>query len=245
MDGRSGRQVAALLAFSLAHQRAVRQARRGTCCATSRRAAVLLADARRSGSTWQALGLAPDTLPTGLRVGAGGALVTVSGTLFAAAVGSRLGLGRALLGDTRADLDRRTLARQVLVRIPVGTAAFEELAFRGVLLDSMERAYGRTRALTCSSLVFGLWHVGPTLAALRENNVHGDRTRAVLGAVAATTLAGGALGAIRLAAGHLVAPTLVHWAVNATGLVAAHRWRTRTASGLSGGDAPVGRQPRS
>jgi len=39
-----------------------------------------------------------------------------------------------LLNDQRvAGLDRRQLAYQVLLRIPVGTVAWEEIAFRGVL----------------------------------------------------------------------------------------------------------------
>jgi hypothetical protein len=40
---------------------------------------------------------------------------------------------RPLLNDQRiAGLDRRQLAYQVLLRIPVGTVAWEEIAFRGV-----------------------------------------------------------------------------------------------------------------
>ena len=187
-------------------------------------AAVLLADARRRLS-WSALGLARRDLRRGLSWGVGGACVTVAAVRLGTGVGARLRAGQALLSDRRADLPPAALRFQILVRIPVGTAAFEELVFRGVLLATLERAAGRRTAVLGSSLVFGLWHVGPTLAALRENRVSRGRAPAVAGAVAVTALAGGALAALRVLSGHLAAPVLVHWAANAAGLVAAHRWQ--------------------
>jgi membrane protease YdiL (CAAX protease family) len=90
--------------------------------------------------------------------------------------------GEVLLGDRRAALAPRELAWQTLVRIPVGTAAFEELAFRGVLYGLLHRAGGKRVALAGSSVAFGLWHVGPALAALRLNDIRAGRRSRVAGA---------------------------------------------------------------
>lgn len=44
---------------------------------------------------------------------------------------------------------------------------------------------------------------------------------AVAGAVLVTTVAGAALGVLRLGSGSLLAPVLAHWATNSGGLLAA------------------------
>lgn len=197
--------------------------------------AALVAVARARGLSWDELGLGRAGLRAGWRwggvaAGAVGAAVTV-----AALVGRRRTLGRRMLSDTRADLDDRDLAWQTLVRIPVGTAAFEEVAFRGVTHAMLRRAAGQPLALAGSSLAFGLWHVGPTLAALRHNQVAGRPAGPVAGAVAATTVAGVALGVLRDLSGHVLPCWLAHWTSNTVGLLAASRWQRRVRSGGAAG----------
>ena len=103
---------------------------------------------------------------------------------------------RPLLDDQRiTGLDRRQLAYQVLLRIPVGTVAWEEIAFRGVLQAALRRVLAEPAATAVASAVFGLWHVRPTAEALAVNRLaagRGARITAVA-AVAAGTAAAGAL----------------------------------------------------
>lgn len=187
----------------------------------------LIGLARSRGLTWRDLGLGLDELPSGWRWGgvvAGGIAGTVA---LSAQAARRRTLGQRLLADRRADLDSRQFMWQALVRIPIGTAAFEEIAFRSVLFGILGKAGGWPAALVGSSVVFGLWHVGPTLEALRLNDIRVHRTVPTAGAVAATTAAGLGLGAVRLLSGHVVACWLVHWASNVVGLASATWWQRR------------------
>jgi membrane protease YdiL (CAAX protease family) len=132
---------------------------------------------------------------------------------------------RPLLGDKRiTSLDGRAAAYQALIRIPVGTALWEEIAFRGVLQAALRRVMPKTAAIAVTSCVFGVWHIRPTLQALRANGLAGTRGRTVAGVTAAVagTTAGGALFSwLRERSGSLTGPILLHVATNSGGLVAA------------------------
>ena len=60
------------------------------------------------------------------------------------------------------------LIYQTAVRIPLGTALFEELLFRGLLYGAFLRVSGHRGAILGSSAVFGVWHVRPTHDLLTE-----------------------------------------------------------------------------
>jgi membrane protease YdiL (CAAX protease family) len=158
----------------------------------------------------------PGRLGCGLAAGAG------VGWLLIAAVPAT----RPLLGDQRAaGLSGRDVAYQALIRIPVGTALWEETAFRGVLQAALLRVLPETAAIAVTSGVFGAWHIRPTLQALRANGLAGDSRRAVAGTVAgcAATAAGGVLLSwVRARSGRLADAVLLHAAVNSGGLIAAH-----------------------
>jgi len=158
----------------------------------------------------------PGRLACGLAAGAGAVWLLI------AAVPAT----RPLLGDQRAaGLDGRDVAYQALVRIPVGTALWEETAFRGVLQAALRRVLPGTAAIAVTSGVFGIWHIRPTLQALRANDLAGDRRRVIAGTFAgcAATAAGGVLLSwLRARSGRLAAPVLLHAAVNSGGLIAAH-----------------------
>jgi len=132
---------------------------------------------------------------------------------------------RPLLDDKRiTSLDRRAAAYQALIRIPVGTALWEEVAFRGVLQAALRRVMPKTTAIAVTSCVFGVWHIRPTLQALRANGLAGTRGRAVAGVAAAvaTTTAGGVVFSwLREGSGSLAAPILLHVATNSGGLITA------------------------
>jgi uncharacterized protein len=78
--------------------------------------------------------------------------------------------------------------------------------------------------VTTSSALFGLWHVLPTISALRANELAGgtaERAAAVAAAVVVTGVAGALLCWLRLRTGSLLAPVLVHVATNSFALVGA------------------------
>jgi uncharacterized protein len=181
---------------------------------------VLLAAANRTGLSWAELGLARRRLPSGLRWGGGCAAVVVGGYAIALAVPAL----RPLLRDVRiAALDGAALAYQVLVRIPVGTVLWEEVAFRGVLLAALLRQLPPVPAVAASSAVFGVWHIRPTLGGLTANGlVDGPgRTAAVVALACSGTAAGGLLFTwLRVRSGSLAAPVLLHLATNSLGTLA-------------------------
>lgn len=170
------------------------------------------------------LGLAREALVDGWRWGRLLVIAAAVSVALGAGLADRLRPVAALLADRRAALPFQALVTTVLVRIPLGTALFEEVLFRGVLLGLLLQRGSVLFAVGWSSVAFGLWHVAPTVVALRENGVAPRSPagrRAVLGAVLITTVAGVGFAAVTVASGSLLAPFLAHWAINAFGLLAA------------------------
>lgn len=170
--------------------------------------AVLLVWAVRHGLAWSEQGLEAARLPQSRGLAWGLATFAVVG-LFV--------LGAMLVPDTREALrpddgvDAATAAYKVLVNIPFQTVVFEEVAFRGVLLALLLRATGAVRAVLASAVLFGLWHVVPTI----ENATDGASIGEVAGAVALTFAAGWVFAGLRLVAGSVLAPALAHVGTNA------------------------------
>ena len=183
-------------------------------------AAAALAAAAGSGLTAADLGLRRDRLRAGLRCGSAAAAPVVAAFGLAALTPAT----RPLLNDQRiAGLDRRQLAYQVLLRIPVGTVAWEEIAFRGVLQAALRRVLAEPAATVVGSTVFGLWHVRPTAEALAVNRLatdRGARITAVAAVAAGTAGAGAVLSLLRERSGSLAAPVLLHLAANCAGPLA-------------------------
>ena len=204
-------------------------------------AAVALAAAAASGLTASDLGLRRDRLRAGLRMGSAAAAPVVAAFGLAALTPAT----RPLLEDQRiAGLDRRELAYDVLLRIPVGTVAWEEIAFRGVLRAALRRVLAEPAVTAVGSAVFGLWHIRPTAEALAVNRLAAGRGTRILGvtAVAAWTAGAGALFCLlRERSGSLAAPVLLHLAANCTGaLASALASRMQEDAGLTGaGDVQV------
>jgi membrane protease YdiL (CAAX protease family) len=118
---------------------------------------------------------------------------------------------------------------RVLVTTPVLVALVEEVAFRGLLQDKLQRALPDRPAasLVLSSLAFAAWHVTVNLRTLRATNVLSAGLTSLPRALAAGLLAvfaGGMIfGALRHRTGALVAPVLAHWLVDALLLLALYR----------------------
>jgi uncharacterized protein len=183
-------------------------------------AGAALAAAAATGLTAADLGFGPGRWLPG-RLGSLLSAATAAGWLAAAA----LPAARPALHDKRiSGLDGRGAAYQALVRIPVGTVLWEEVAFRGVLQATLRRVMPEPAAIAVSSGVFGLWHIRPTAAALRVNGLAGGRRQAVArvaAGVAVTTAGGVALSWLRARSGRLAAPVLLHLTINCGGLAAA------------------------
>lgn len=180
---------------------------------------VMVSIAFRGGADPATLGLEPARARRGWRLGLafGGAAV-----LVILAVGVAPWTRRFLEDDRFADIAFAGMLYQVLLRIPIGTALFEELAFRGVVLGLLAKRSSLLRAALGSSLIFGLWHIAPTLAAL-DTNAAGDLGESVFatvavvaGGVAVTALAGMGFVWLRLRGGSLLTPVVVHAALNST-----------------------------
>ena len=184
-------------------------------------AGAALTAATAAGLTAGDLGLSPDKLRPGLRLGAAAAAPVVAAFALAAMTPAT----RPLLDDERvASLGRGQLAYHVLLRIPVGTVAWEEIAFRGVLQAALRRVLAEPAATTVASVTFGLWHIRPTAEALALNRLAPSRharIAAVTAAATGTAAAGALLSVLRDRSGSLAAPVLVHLAANCAGALAA------------------------
>jgi uncharacterized protein len=198
-------------------------------CATG----AALSAAAASGLTAADIGLGRERWSPG-RLGAGAAAAVAAGWLVVAALPAT----RPVLDDKRiTSIDGRAVAYQAVVRIPVGTVLWEETAFRGVLQAALCRVMPQTAAIAVTSGVFGLWHVRPTLQALRANGLANSRGQAaarVTAGVAATTAGGVLLSWLRARSGSLAAPVLLHLATNSGGLAAAWAAVTTGRPGASG-----------
>jgi uncharacterized protein len=183
-------------------------------------AAAALAAAQASGLTPADLGLRRDRLASGLKLGAAASAPVVA----AYALGVLTPATRPLLNDQRiAVLDRRQLAYHVLLRIPLGTVAWEETAFRGVLLAALRRVLAEPAASVIASAIFGIWHIRPAAEAMAVNRLasgRGARIAAVTAVAAGTAAAGALLSVLRERSGSLAAPVLLHLAANCTGPLA-------------------------
>jgi uncharacterized protein len=182
-------------------------------------AAIALAAAAASGLTADELGLRRARLRAGLRLG-----VLASAPIAAAFALAPVTPARTVLHDQRiAGLDRRQLVYQVLLRIPVGTVCWEEVAFRAVLPAALRRVLPRRAAMVTAAALFGLWHIRPTAEALAGNQLATSRSAriAAVGAVVAGTSAAGAfLSYLCERSGSVAAPVIVHLTANCAGPLA-------------------------
>jgi membrane protease YdiL (CAAX protease family) len=175
--------------------------------------------ARTSDLSAEDLGLARRSWGSGLRWGGIAAALVAAGYGIAALVPGVAGVVEA---DVTVWPDALFKA---LVVIPLTTVIPEEFAFRGVLWGLLRRQSGRRIATVVSSALFGLWHVFPALGGGAANEsvagVVGDGALGVLvrvlGTVLFTGLAGVLFCELRARSGSLLAPILLHWAVNGFG----------------------------
>lgn len=174
----------------------------------------------------ESMGLGPGQGP-GLLAGLGLGLIAAA-PMFLALTTRRA--ARAVADERMAGLSSRQIAYRTTLRVPVGTALTEELAFRGVLFGLLA-AQGELQAALWSSLFFGLWHVAPGINLVDSNSSPtpaSSRWPKVAGIVALSSLAGLALAGLRIWSGGLAAPFALHATLNSLGTAAAHLALKRT-----------------
>jgi len=175
--------------------------------------------ARASDLTRADLGLARSTWRRGLRWGG------LSAALVAAGYGSAkcVPAVRGSLATPEKSWSQAMV--KALVVIPLATVIPEEFAFRGVLWGLLRGRSGRRPATMVSSAIFGVWHVLPALGGGAANDAVaetlGDGTAGivlrVIGTVLFTGLSGVLFCELRARSDSLLAPILLHWAVNGLG----------------------------
>lgn len=184
-------------------------------------AVFLIAVGRAAGLSWDELGFAAGWAGRGLRWGGLAAGLVVAGYAVALALPAT----HRFFRDSRYRLAAAPALGAAFVAVPLGTVVFEEVAFRGVLWGLLADVAGAGLATAATALLFGLWHVLPALDLARTNAAAagsgGRRRRAavVLGTVAFTAAAGVLFGLLRSGSDSLLAPVLLHWALNAAGVL--------------------------
>lgn len=150
----------------------------------------------------------------------------VLGAAIGAAIAAPLLVATATRRWARLVADRRVgglrgwgLAYQTVVRVPLGTALLEEVAFRGVLFAAW-RSEGELAAYVVASAVFGVWHVAPAATMVRVNTPRAGLAWPVAGTVVLTALAGAALTWLRVETGSLAAPFALHATLNSLATLA-------------------------
>jgi CAAX protease family protein len=187
-------------------------------------ALALLGFARWRGLSWRQLGLGRDRMRAGIGWAAGAIAVVALVYL----VGLLLPVTRPAFLDARYHFGVAGALMSALVVIPVGTILVEEVAFRSVLWGMLSRHMTTWRVLVTSSVLFGLWHVLPSLQLGSANRGVADAVAGtgasagalvVLGTVAFTAVGGVVAGELRRRSGSLLASAGMHWATNGLGVL--------------------------
>jgi len=210
-------------------------------------AAGLITFARRAGCSQADLGIGVEDAGRGLRVGLAAAAVAGGGVAVAAALPAT----RRFFGDRRvSDVGRGEAAYHLTVRIPLATALAEEVLFRGALLALFRQRRAPAAAVLWTSLLFGAWHVLPTIDHYQGNPVSDlvtdpsrGRRLTVLATTLSTTGAGGVFAWLRLRSHSVLAPVLAHTAVNVSAYLAGRLVVNRHAHTLAG-QAASAMEPR-
>ncbi len=155
------------------------------------------------------------------------ALAFAAVTAVVMLLGARLpGVSSAFIDQRVSGMDGARIAFSALIRAPLGTAVFEEVAFRGVLLAMLMQRFSTAWAVAGSSAAFGVWHILPALGVAAGNagvvSVFGaDPLRAAVAGVVAAALAGAFLCLLRIRYDHLIVPVAVHATATGSGYLLA------------------------
>lgn len=170
--------------------------------------------------TRAAMGLRPPRLRAGLRLG------LAAGATAATAVAAATSIPLVRMSMVGRELPR-PVPVWLLLGIPLGTVWAEEAAYRAALATAARRAFGDRGGRLAQATAFGLFHIADAHATGEP----------VVPTVLATGIAGWLFGWLAEYSGSLVAPMLVHLAINETAAAAALTLQRRSGYTLSHGRA--------
>jgi len=182
--------------------------------------------ATRAGTTWTSMGLRKDRTKRGFIVGGVIIGLITIGFVVAIAVAAVFPDVRPMFDNTEV-IENSTgfVLFQAFIRIPIATAFYEEVLFRGVIFGMLTRRHSPLLAAVITSLLFGLWHIAPTIAdppnAQLDPNTLLDIAKLAVFAVVGTAPAGLAFLWVRLFANSVWASVLAHIGTNSVGILAA------------------------
>lgn len=117
---------------------------------------------------------------------------------------------------------------EIAIPIFLLTVLPEEFAFRGVMFASGRELWGGRGATFMTSVLFGPWHISPTLGTMSQNGQFDNATATmegtivlIAGSVLATFVAGFVFSWLRLRSRSLLAPVVAHLSINGIALVLA------------------------
>ncbi len=180
--------------------------------------------ARLVGASWENLGLSAHYLIRGTLVGIVISIPIIIGIVAVAAIP----LFRNLFSDgpSKHKSSRMTVF-ELLLRIPFGTALSEEVIFRSVLLGLLLSTYSTLWAVALSSMLFGIWHIIPTLNTLSSNDSFSElideqrhrRIGYLLLTIVVTMVAGAGLSWLRMWTDSVITPWVVHTCINSVAVL--------------------------
>lgn len=177
--------------------------------------ALLLLWTRRAGFTLEDLGLAGAQNRAGALWGIALGLVLALPPVAFIALAPFL-TGEPVQAGEINDLSGSEMALRLAFSVPVGTALFEEVTFRGVLYACWLRATDLRRTVLGTGIVFALWHIVITFNSVRESEVVEAAPLIALGYLGSLLglFAGGAAFALlRWRTGGVAGPFFFHWVV--------------------------------
>ena len=160
--------------------------------------------------------------------GVGYALAAVGLVGLVITIGALLPWTRPMfMNDHYATVSGALVASMII--IPLQTVIPEELAFRGVLHGTLDRAWGFRGVAAAGSLLFGMWHIATSLGLTSSNvgftKLFGGGVGGMIAGVVLAVIATGAAGFVftwlRRRSGSLIAPIALHWSLNGLGALAA------------------------
>ncbi|MCA9350202.1 CPBP family intramembrane metalloprotease [Candidatus Nomurabacteria bacterium] len=176
------------------------------------------------GLNVEQMGLALGKILPGIFIAFAAVVVIV---LFTSIVATIPVLRRFFLGDNLAHASGKLITYEATIRVPFGTALIEEVLFRGVLLGLLLQHNSSLVAILISAIIFGLWHIFPTIAMLENNKILAKANKdlrrrkygSIIGVVLITASAGVVFAWLRIISNSVVAPWLVHWSINSSGML--------------------------
>jgi membrane protease YdiL (CAAX protease family) len=218
-------EIAAVAALGLLNVGLNRVPPRWELAASAVAAGTMLLLAHESGADLATEGLDPAKVEGGLRLGLAVGLPAAAVVMAGAAIPA---VRRFYHDDRIARATSDDLTYHLIARIPFATAMAEEVIFRSALVGIFRRRRSPVVAALMSSALFGAWHVLPTIDRLHTNpgaaRLHGRDIRrqavAVAGVAAGTAVAGMGFCWLQWRSRSVVAPVVVHAAINGAGLLA-------------------------